>query len=47
MLADHSLGKTFPTGEIMVTCHAEDLVGNRAAEESFTITVQDIIDPDV
>jgi hypothetical protein len=43
---DHNSGETFPIGETVVTCSAEDLVGN-AAEESFTITVQDTTAPDV
>jgi hypothetical protein len=37
---DHNSCETFPIGETVVTCRAEDLTGN-AAEESFTITVQD------
>jgi WD40-like Beta Propeller Repeat/HYR domain len=40
-------GSTFPVGETVVTCSAEDLVGNRADEKSFTITVQDTTAPDV
>jgi len=43
---DYNSGDTFPTGEIVVTCTAEDAAGNRA-EESFTVTVQDTTDPDV
>ena len=43
---DHNSGETFPIGETVVTCSAEDLVGNNA-EESFTITVQDTTAPDV
>jgi hypothetical protein len=43
---DHNSGEIFPIGETLVTCNAEDLVGNHA-EESFTITVQDTTDPDV
>jgi HYR domain/WD40-like Beta Propeller Repeat len=41
---DHNSGETFPIGETVVTCSAEDLAGN-TAEESFTITVQDTTDP--
>jgi hypothetical protein len=33
-------GETFPIGETVVTCSAEDSAGNRA-EESFTITVEE------
>ncbi len=44
---DHNSGETFPIGETVVTCNAEDLEGNRAKEESFTITVQDTTAPDV
>jgi dipeptidyl aminopeptidase/acylaminoacyl peptidase len=43
---DHNSGETFPIGETVVTCSAEDLTGN-SAEESFTITVQDTTAPDV
>ena len=43
---DYSSGDTFPIGETVVTCSAQDAAGN-TAEESFTITVQDITDPDV
>jgi hypothetical protein len=43
---DHNSGDTFPIGETVVTCTAEDLAGN-SAEESFTITVQDTTAPDV
>jgi dipeptidyl aminopeptidase/acylaminoacyl peptidase len=43
---DHNSGETFPIGETVVTCNAEDLVGN-PAEESFTIKVQDTTAPDV
>jgi dipeptidyl aminopeptidase/acylaminoacyl peptidase len=43
---DHNSGDTFPIGETLVTCTAEDLAGNRA-EESFTITVRDTTAPDV
>jgi Tol biopolymer transport system component len=43
---DHNSGETFPIGETVVTCSAEDLSGNHA-EESFTITVQDTTAPDV
>jgi hypothetical protein len=42
---DHNSGDTFPIGDTVVTC-SEDLAGN-AAEESFTITVQDTTAPDV
>jgi hypothetical protein len=44
---DHNSGETFPIGETIVTCNAEDLAGNRADEKSFTITVQDTTAPDV
>jgi hypothetical protein len=44
---DHNSGETFPIGETVVTCNAEDLEGNRAKEESFTITVEDTTAPDV
>jgi dipeptidyl aminopeptidase/acylaminoacyl peptidase len=44
---DDNSGETFPIGETVVTCSAEDLVDNRADEKSFTITVQDTRDPDV
>jgi hypothetical protein len=43
---DQSSGDTFPMGETIVTCSAEDLAGNRA-DESFTITVRDTTAPDV
>jgi hypothetical protein len=43
---DHNSGETFPIGETVVTCTAEDLAGN-SAEESFTITVQDTTAPEV
>jgi hypothetical protein len=43
---NHNSGETFPIGETIVTCSAEDSAGNRA-EESFTITVQDTTAPDV
>jgi Tol biopolymer transport system component len=43
---DYNSGGTFPIGETVVTCSAEDAAGN-IAEESFTVTVQDTIDPDV
>jgi hypothetical protein len=43
---DHNSGDTFPMGETVVTCSAEDAAGNRA-EESFIITVQDTTSPDV
>jgi hypothetical protein len=43
---DHNSGETFPIGETVVTCTAEDLTGN-SAEESFTVTVQDTTAPDV
>jgi hypothetical protein len=43
---DHNSGDTFPIGETLVTCTAEDAAGN-PAEESFTITVQDTTAPDV
>jgi hypothetical protein len=44
---DHNSGETFPIGETVVTCNAEDSAGNRADEKSFTITVQDTTAPDV
>ena len=44
---DHNSGETFPIGETVVTCSAEDLAGNRADDKSFTITVQDNTAPDV
>jgi hypothetical protein len=44
---DHNSGETFPIGETVVRCNAEDLAGNRADEKSFTITVQDTTAPDV
>jgi hypothetical protein len=44
---DHNSGETFPIGETVVTCSAEDLAGNRADDKSFTITVQDTTAPDV
>jgi hypothetical protein len=37
---NYDSGETFPIGETVVTCSAENLSGNRA-EKSFTITVQD------
>jgi hypothetical protein len=43
---DYDSGDTFPIGETVVTCSAEDAAGNRA-EESFTVTVQDTTAPDV
>jgi hypothetical protein len=43
---DYSSGDTFPIGETVVTCSAEDAAGN-PSEEYFTITVQDTTDPDV
>jgi len=43
---DYNSGDTFPIGETVVTCSAEDAAGN-PAEETFTITVQDSTDPDV
>jgi dipeptidyl aminopeptidase/acylaminoacyl peptidase len=43
---DHDSSDTFPIGETVVTCSAEDAAGNRA-EESFTVTVQDTTAPDV
>ena len=45
--SDHNSGETFPIGETVVTCNAEDLAGNRADEESFLITVHDTTAPDV
>jgi hypothetical protein len=36
---DHNSGETFPIGETVVRCTAEDSAGN-TAEESFTITVE-------
>jgi hypothetical protein len=44
---DHNSGETFPIGETVVTCNAEDLAGNRADEKSFTITVHDTTAPEV
>jgi hypothetical protein len=44
---DHNSGETFPIGETVVTCSAEDLTGNRADDKSFTITVQDTTAPEV
>src|SRR5829696_5885235 len=43
---DYNSGDTFPIGETVVTCSAEDTAGN-SAEETFTVTVQDTTDPDV
>ena len=43
---DYNSGDTFPTGETVVTCSAEDEAGN-SAEQTFTITVQDTTDPEV
>jgi hypothetical protein len=43
---NYDSGDTFPIGETVVTCSAEDAAGN-PAEEPFTITVQDTTDPDV
>lgn len=43
---DHNSSETFPVDETVVTCNAEDLVGN-VAEESFTIAVEDTTAPDV
>jgi Tol biopolymer transport system component len=43
---DYNSGDTFPIGETVVTCSAEDAAGN-SAEESFTITVQDTTAPEV
>jgi len=43
---DRNSGETFPIGDTVVTCSAEDLVCN-AAQESFTVTVQDTTAPDV
>jgi HYR domain len=43
---DYNSGDTFPIGETVVTCSAEDAAGN-PAEESFSITVQDTTPPDV
>jgi Tol biopolymer transport system component len=43
---DYSSGDTFPIGETVVTCSAEDEAGN-SAEEKFTVTVQDNTAPDV
>jgi hypothetical protein len=44
---DQNSGETFPIGETVVTCKAEDLAGNSAEEKSFTITVQDTTAPEV
>jgi HYR domain len=44
---DHNSGETFPIGETVVTCSAEDLAGNRADDKSFKITVQDTTAPEV
>ncbi|MDQ3851321.1 MAG: HYR domain-containing protein [Thermoproteota archaeon] len=43
---DYNSGDTFPIGQTVVTCTAEDVAGN-PSEESFTITVQDTTAPDV
>jgi hypothetical protein len=43
---NYNSGDTFPIGETVLTCTAEDAAGNRA-EESFTIRVQDTTAPDV
>jgi Tol biopolymer transport system component len=43
---DYNSGDIFPIGETVVTCSAEDAAGN-AAEETFTVTVQDTTAPDV
>jgi hypothetical protein len=43
---DYNSGDTFPIGETVITCSAEDAAGN-PSEEYFTITVQDTTDPDV
>jgi HYR domain len=37
---NYDSGETFPIGETIVTCTAEDSAGN-TAEESFTVTVQE------
>jgi hypothetical protein len=42
---DHNSGGTFPIGDTIVTCTAEDFAGN-TAEESFTITVEEPADED-
>jgi hypothetical protein len=42
---DHNSGETFPIGDTVVTCTAEDFAGN-TAEESFTITVEEPADGD-
>jgi plastocyanin len=41
---DHNSGETFPIGDTVVTCAAEDSAGN-SAEKRFTITVQDTPSP--
>jgi Tol biopolymer transport system component len=43
---NYNSGDTFPIGETVVTCSAEDAAGN-GAEEMFTVTVQDTTAPDV
>src|SRR5215213_2660614 len=43
---DYNSGDTFPIGETVVTCSAEDTAGT-SADETFTVTVQDTTDPDV
>ena len=43
---DYNSGDTFPIGETVVTCTAED-AADSAAEESFAVTVQDTTAPDV
>src|SRR5918997_607482 len=43
---DYSSGDTFPIGETVVRCSAEDAAGN-TAEETFTVTIQDTTEPDV
>lgn len=43
---EHNSGDTFPIGETVGTCSAEDLAGNRA-EETFTMTVQDTTASDI
>ena len=43
---DHNPGKTFPIGETIVRCTAEDSLGN-GAEEYFNIAVQDAGTPEI
>ncbi len=43
---DYNSGDTFPIGETVVTCSADDAAGN-TAQETFTVTVQDTTEPNV